>query len=99
MSGFSYSKENSSTELLNNNSVGSSPTKQSHNESTPILNGNGIVASDLKHSSSSSALINSRRLTRKLSEQKDFSYVSSPEEFVQKYCGNRVIKKVINKTI
>ena len=48
--------------------------------------------------SASVAVLNStKQLSRKLSEQRDSTFVSSPEEFVQKFGGNRVIKKVIGK--
>jgi hypothetical protein len=67
------------------------PTKNSNNVENIV---NSASAAVLKHSNSSSTLIN-RKLSRKLSEQRDFTFVSSPEEFVQKFGGNRVIKKVI----
>lgn len=44
---------------------------------------------------SSSSILAARRLSRKLSEQRDYITVSSPEEFVQKNDGNRVIKTVL----
>ena len=69
------------------------PTKNPNSSENKISNGASAVG--LNHSSSSSALLN-RKLSRKLSEQRDFSFVSSPEEFVQKFGGNRVIKKVTN---
>ena len=43
----------------------------------------------------SSSIIAARRLSRKLSEQKDVPTISSPEEFVQKFGGNRIIKLVL----
>lgn len=47
------------------------------------------------HHQSSSSVLAARRLSRKLSEQRDYIIVSSPEEFVQKYDGNRMIKTVL----
>ena len=43
----------------------------------------------------SSSVIAARRLSRKLSEQKEAAGVASPEEFVQRFGGTRVIKLVL----
>ena len=66
-------------------------TKNTSN--TDNIVSNTASATVLNHSNSSSILLN-RKLSRKLSEQRDFTFVSSPEEFVQKFGGNLVIKKV-----
>lgn len=88
MSGFSFENSPSQNDSKNLH----------HHESTPIItNGdstNTLANNPLKHSNSSSTLISRGKLTRKLSEQKEVSYVTSPEEFIHKYCGNHVIKKV-----
>lgn len=91
MSGFSY--ENSSAELHINETES---LNIHHNESTPIVANTNVSNSSttLKHSNSSSTLLTRSKLTRKFSEQKEISYVLSPEELVQKYSGNHVIKKV-----
>jgi hypothetical protein len=47
--------------------------------------GNGMVHSN-------STIINGRR-TSKVNQQ-DFCFISSIEDYVHKFCGNRVIKKV-----
>lgn len=53
------------------------------------VNGQTTPASTISVSMSTA-----RRLSRKLSEQREFGICSSVEEFVQKYSGNRAIKTV-----
>lgn len=68
----------------------------SHSKSTVVLNNSGgSTPTPLHVSASSSSILAGRRLSRKLSEQRDYITVSSPEEFVQKNDGNRVIKTVL----
>lgn len=68
-----------------------------HNESAPVIahaNSKCMTPNHLVHSISSSVIARGK-LVRRLTDFKELSYVTSPEEFVQKYGGNRVINKVI----
>jgi hypothetical protein len=56
---------------------------------------NGTNSTIISNNSKASSLLSNRRYSRKLSEQRDFGVVSSPEEFVLKFGGNRVIRTVL----
>jgi acetyl-CoA carboxylase/biotin carboxylase 1 len=78
----------------------SSSSSTSPTQTSPDPKPNGIELQGdsskghLTYSTSTSVLA-ARKLSRKLSEQTDFTIMSSPEEFVQKYGGNRVVKVVL----
>ena len=89
------------TPVQNGNGVATSNGDASvNNNNTPVI----TVESSSLHSSSTtslqsvqsnSSILAARRMSRKLSEQRDYITLSSPEEFIQKYDGNRVIKTVL----
>ncbi|CAF0748849.1 unnamed protein product [Brachionus calyciflorus] len=82
-------------------SIGKSQSSESLNmESTPILNGNTQSnyenpKNGITHTPSSNSILTSRRSSQKLIDQSELTIIASPEEFVQKYGGNRVIKTVL----
>ncbi len=87
------SNNNKSDENVNStSSVSSQEHSSTETEEVGQLNGLGMSAS----SSSINSVIAARRLSRKLSEQRDFMPImSSPEEFIHKFNGNRVVKVVL----
>lgn len=92
------------TPIQNGNGVatsnGDASVNNANGNNTPVI----TVESSSLHSSSTtslqsvqsnSSILAARRMSRKLSEQRDYITLSSPEEFIQKYDGNRVIKTVL----
>lgn len=55
-------------------------------------NGSGLTNEN--HRNAVSVPTMARRLSRKFSEPAEFTIMSSPEEFIQKFGGNRVVKTV-----
>lgn len=56
---------------------------------------NSASAASLYSVQSTSSILAARRMSRKLSEQQEYVTVSSPQEFVDKFEGHKVIKTVL----
>lgn len=82
-------------------SIGKSQSSESLNmESTPILSESTQstyenIKNGLPHTPSSSSILTSRRSSQKLIDQSELTIIASPEDFVLKFGGNRVIKTVL----
>jgi acetyl-CoA carboxylase/biotin carboxylase 1 len=90
-------KSNREMSHANSTTLSSSSSSQEHSPDSSISKINGFTTADNSSSQSSiNSIMAARRLTRKMSEQRDFMPImSSPEEFIHKFNGNRVVKVVL----
>ena len=97
---FLIGKSQSQESLQNMNAAGVTEKNENLDEDQDE---NGSTIQDLNSSSaaslysvqSTSSILAARRMSRKLSEQQEYVTVSSPQEFVDKFEGHKMIKTVL----